>query len=111
MRRRLPEDAIQRAVFQHFAVRGAPSVFVFHPANGRYRRPVEAARLRGLGMRPGAPDVVASPLKTEGGRATGAQLQAIDDIHCRGEQAQFCHGLDHALAVLEGRGLLRGRTI
>ena len=53
------EDAIQRAVFEHLAAHGVHVVFAFHPANGGYRRPVEAARLKGLGVRPGVPDVVA----------------------------------------------------
>ena len=116
MRRRAPsEDAIQRAVFEHLAVRGAPGVFAFHPANGGYRRPVEAARLKALGVRPGVPDVIAIhhgqvfaiELKREGGRPTDAQLQAIEDIRAAGGHAQLCHGLDQALAVLEGWGLLR----
>src|SRR5262249_9938599 len=46
---KLDEEAIQRAVFEHLAVRGVPRLFAFHPANGGYRRPVEAARLKGLG--------------------------------------------------------------
>jgi len=88
----------------------------FHPANGGYRRPIEAARLKGLGVRPGMPDVIAFhrgqvcaiDLKREGGRATDAQLQAIEDIRAAGGHAQICQGLDCALAVLEGWGLLRG---
>jgi hypothetical protein len=93
-----------------------PGVFAFHPANGGYRRAVEAARLKGLGVCAGVPDVVAFhrgqvyaiELKREGGRATDAQLQAIEDIRAAGGHAQVCHGLDRALAVLEGWGLLRG---
>jgi VRR-NUC domain len=111
------EDAIQRAVFEHLAVRGVPRLFAFHPANGGYRLPVEAARLRGLGVRPGVPDLIAIhtagqvyaiELKREGGRATDAQLQAIEDIRAAGGHAQICQGLDDALAVLEEWGLLRG---
>jgi hypothetical protein len=98
---RLAEDLIQHAVFQHLALRGAPGVFAFHPANGGYRRPVEAARLKGLGVCPGVPAI---ELKAEGGRATDAQLQAIEGIRAAGGHAQICRGLDHALAVLEGRG-------
>ena len=106
------EDAIQRAVFEHLAVRGATGVFTFHPANGGYRRPVEAARLKGLGVRAGVPDlfaihrgqVYAIELKTEGGRATIAQLQAIEEIRAAGGRAQVCYRLDCALALLEGWG-------
>jgi hypothetical protein len=114
----LTEEAIQRAVFTHLAVRGARGVFAFHPANGGYRRPTEAARLKGLGVRPGVPDVVAVhrgqvyaiELKTEHGKATEGQLQAIEAIRAAGGHAQICHGLDRALAALERWGLLRGRA-
>jgi hypothetical protein len=99
-------------------MRGARGVFAFHPANGGYRRPVEAARLKGLGVRAGVPDIIALhrgqvyaiELKTEHGRATAEQLQAIEDIRAAGGHAQICQGLDRALAVLERWGLLRGRA-
>jgi hypothetical protein len=114
----LTEEAIQRAVFTHLRTRAAPDVFAFHPANGGYRRPVEAARLKGLGVRAGVPDVIAIhrgqvfaiELKAEHGRATDDQLHAIEDIRAAGGHAQICHGLDRALAALEGWGLLRGRA-
>jgi len=48
--RRRPEDAIQRAVVQHLRARAVPNVFAFHPANGGYRKPIEAAILKGLGV-------------------------------------------------------------
>jgi hypothetical protein len=44
IRRARPENAIQRAVFEHLRVRGAPNVFAFHPANGGYRKPMALAR-------------------------------------------------------------------
>ena len=50
---------MQRAVFEHIAVRGAPVSSPSIRQNGGFRRPVEAARLKGLGVRPGVPDVVA----------------------------------------------------
>ena len=117
-RNRLTEEAIQRTVFAHLRMRGASGVFAFHPANGGYRRPTEAARLKGLGVRAGVPDVIAIhrghvyalELKTEHGKATEGQLQAIEDIRAAGGHAQICHGLDRALAALEGWGLLRGRA-
>jgi hypothetical protein len=56
--RRRPEDAIQRAVFQHLRARGAPGLFAFHPPNGGYRRPVEAAILKGMGVVAGVPDII-----------------------------------------------------
>src|SRR6266566_1473429 len=80
--RRRPEDAIQRAVFQHLRARGAPGLFAFHPANGGYRKPVEAAIMKSLGVVAGVPDVIvihagrcyALEIKAPGGRATPKQL-------------------------------------
>ena len=80
-RRAQPEAAIQRAVFAHIRARGAPRVFAFHPANGGYRRPVEAKILQSLGVTSGVPDVIAVKdgrcfaleLKPEGGKLTEAQ--------------------------------------
>jgi hypothetical protein len=40
--------------------------------------------------------------------SSDAQLQAIEDLRAAGSHAQICHGLDQALAALEGWGLLRG---
>jgi hypothetical protein len=62
-----PEQQIQRAVFEHLAIRGAPAVFAFHPANGGWRTRVEAAILKAMGVRAGVPDVIA----IEGGRRNG----------------------------------------
>ena len=99
-------------MFEHLAVRGVPGAFAFHPANGAYRKPVEAARLKALGVRPGVPDVIviyrgktyAIELKAESGRATAAQLQAIEDIRAAGGNAQVCCGLDCAIATARRLG-------
>jgi hypothetical protein len=118
MRRARPEDQIQRAVFDHLRVRSAPNVFAFHPANGGWRSRVEAKILKGLGVRAGVPDVIAIKsgqvyaleLKAEDGKATDAQRQAIDELRAAGAHAEVAVGLDRALAVLEGWGLLRGQA-
>ena len=49
-----PEQQIQRAVFEHLAVRAASTVFAFHPANGGWRSRVEAAILKGSACEPGS---------------------------------------------------------
>src|SRR5215471_18733222 len=113
--RRRPEAAIQRAVFQHLRARGAPGVFAFHPANGGYRKPVEAAILKGLGVVAGVPDVFAVhngrcfalELKAEGGRVTDKQFETMDALREAGAFTCIAEGLDRALAVLESWGLLR----
>jgi hypothetical protein len=117
-RRARPEAAIQRAVFQHLRARGAPGVFAFHPANGGYRKPVEAAILKGLGVVAGVPDVIAihhgrvfaMEIKAEGGRATPKQLDVLAALREAGAFTAIAEGLDRALACLTAWGLLRGRA-
>jgi hypothetical protein len=117
-RRFRPEDQIQRAVFQHLRVRGVPHVFAFHAANGGYRKPIEAAIEKGLGVRAGVPDVIAIhqgrcyglELKAPGGRPTEAQLATIAAMEAAGAHCCVTEGLDRALAVLEAWGLLRGQA-
>jgi hypothetical protein len=117
-RRQPLEQAIQRAVFQHLRTRGAPGVFAFHPANGGYRKPVEAAIMKGLGVVAGVPDVFivhngrcfALELKAEGGRASDKQLATIAALREAGAFTCVAEGLDRALAVLTAWGLLKGKA-
>jgi hypothetical protein len=120
MRRRQasPEASLQRAVFQHLHARGAPGCFAFHVPNGGFRKPVEAAILKGIGVVAGVPDVVAIyqgrtyalELKADGGRATQKQLETIAAMEAAGAYTCIAEGLDRALAVLEAWGLLRGQV-
>jgi hypothetical protein len=117
-RRRSPEATIQSAVFAHLRARGAPGVFAFDPANGGYRKPIEAAILKGLGVVAGVPDVIAIregrcyalELKAEGGRATETQLATIAAMEAAGAYTAIAEGLAGAIACLEAWGLLRGCT-
>jgi hypothetical protein len=117
-RRARPEAAIQRAVFQHLRARSAPGVFAFHPANGGYRKPVEAAIMKGLGVVAGVPDVIvihagrcyALEIKASGGRATPKQLAAIAAMEAAGAYTCIAKNLDRALEVLERWQILRGRA-
>jgi hypothetical protein len=117
-RRQRPEDQIQRAVFQHLALRAAPGVFAFHPANGGRRSRVEAAILKGLGVRAGVPDVIAvkdgrtyaPELKALGGRLTEAQYAAHAALRTAGVAVATTYGLDAALVQLEQWSLLLGRV-
>ena len=118
MRKRRAEQAIQKAVFAHLRQRGAPGVFAMHIPNGGYRRPVEAAILKSLGVVAGAPDIIAIhkgrcyclELKAEGGRATEKQLTTLAAMEAAGAYTCIAEGLDRALAVLEQWQLLRGRA-
>jgi hypothetical protein len=117
MKRARPEQQIQKCVFQHLRARGAPGVFAFHPANGGYRKPVEAAIMKGLGVVAGVPDVIAIhegrcyalEIKAPGNRATPKQLEAIAAMEAAGAFTCIAEGLDRALACLESWGLVLGR--
>jgi hypothetical protein len=94
-------------------------MFAFHPANGGYRKPVEAAILKSLGVVAGVPDVFAVhngrcfalELKAEGGRVTDKQFETMDALREAGAFTCVAEGLDRALAVLESWGLLRRAII
>ena len=53
-----PEQQIHRAVVQHLRQRGAPGLVFLHPANGGFRRRIEARIFSGLGVRAGAADLL-----------------------------------------------------
>jgi hypothetical protein len=94
-------------VFQHLAVRSAPGVFAFHPANGGYRSPIEAAILRGLGMRRGVPDAIAIrdgrvyglELKAAGGRLSPSQREAHAAVCAAGATVAVAVGSSISLIV------------
>lgn len=112
------EQEIQRAVFKHLDQRGAPNVFAFHPANGGYRRRVEAAILKGTGVKSGVPDVIAIKsgqtfgleLKAERGRISESQVKVLQALQSAGATVAVAYSLDEALAFLEKWGLLRGKA-
>jgi hypothetical protein len=110
------EAQIQRAVLDHLRIRGVPDLFFLHIPNGGLRLRSEAARLKGLGTRAGAPDlllvhegrVYGLELKAPGGRVTAAQLETLSAMEAAGACTGVAEGLDQALAVLEQWRLLRG---
>ena len=114
--RHRPEQDIQRAVFEHLAIRGVPGMFAFHPANGGWRSPIEAKVLKGMGVKAGVPDIIAIKngrcfaleLKTDSGRLTPAQIGVHESLITAGAEVATAHGLDDAISWLEYWGLLRG---
>lgn len=117
-RRASPEQAIQRAVVQHLRARGARGLVFTHVPNGGYRKPIEAAIFKGIGVRAGVSDLLlwhggksfALELKAPGGRPTETQLEFLSDMEKAGAFTCLCEGLDPALRVLEAWGLLMGRA-
>ena len=77
---------------QHLRQRGVPDLVFLHPANGGFRRPIEAKIFSGLGVRAGASDLLlwhdgksfALELKALGGRATELQLAFLSDMERAG---------------------------
>jgi hypothetical protein len=69
--RNRPEQQLQRAVFEHLALRGARDAFCFHPPNGGWRSRIEASIMKGLGVCAGIPDIIA----VKGGCAYGLELK------------------------------------
>jgi hypothetical protein len=83
------EQQIQRAVFEHLAIRGAPAMFAFHPANGGWRSRVEAAILKGVGVRAGVPDIIA----IKGGRCYALELKASGGVRVRLHRERASHNV------------------
>jgi len=114
----ISEAQIQRTIFSHLRQRGAAGAFFSHPFSGGFRRPKEAAIYKGLGAIAGLPDVMilhqgklyCVELKVEDGRLSEAQEHVLIKLRDAGAIATHTHGLDQALRVLEGWGLLRGRS-
>jgi hypothetical protein len=112
MHRRRPEQAAQRAIFQHIAARGVPNLFAFHPWSGGYRSPIEARVMSGAGVRSGLPDVVlihngkvlGLELKAPGGKLSPAQTSAHRQLRAAGCEVATAVDLDEALACLESWG-------
>lgn len=110
------EDEEQRTVVHWLQIHG---ILFAHVPNGGYRRRVEAAIFRGLGVQPGVPDLLifdpppkaparrgaALEMKRQkGGRATPAQLAWLAALAERGWLTAICRGAEEAIAQLEAWG-------
>jgi hypothetical protein len=109
---------MQRAVLEHLRLRGPRTAYWFHVANGGARAPIEAAILKGLGVRAGVPDLIiihdgktyGLELKADGNKPTKLQIEAQDAMRTAGAEIAVAVGLDAALQQLEQWQLLRGRV-
>jgi hypothetical protein len=118
MRRARPEQTIQRSVLAHIAERAVDHMYAFAVEGGGFRRPVEAAILKGLGIVPGIPDLIiihegrcfALELKADGGRLSEVQKASHAALRHAGATVAVAHGLDAAIRQLEEWNLLRGRV-
>jgi hypothetical protein len=117
-RRAQPEAQLQRAIVQHYRARATPGTFMFAVPNGGARSPIEAAIMKATGTVAGVPDTIwirdgkvyGLEIKTEAGKPTRAQLDTIAAMEAAGAYCCIAYGLDRCLQVLEGWGLLKGRS-
>lgn len=123
MKRKRPEDDLQRTVFKHLRTRGARDMVAFHVPNGGQRSRIEASILKGLGVEPGIPDVfVLQPgppgfckvttleLKSPSGRISPEQCNMLAALGAIGADTHISADIDHAITVLEACGALRGKA-
>lgn len=119
VRRRHDEDDLQRAVVKFLRWSLPDNATFFHIPNGGQRHKRAAARLVGLGVRAGMPDlaIIADgrplfiELKADAGRVSPAQMQmAMKLIYC-GAEVLVCRSVEDVEHALSEAGVcLRGRV-
>jgi hypothetical protein len=113
-----PEQQLQKTVCEHLTVRGHHDLYWWHHPAGGYRSPVEAAIFKGIGAKPGLPDLFllrqgklyGLELKPEGGRLSPTQSTAHVLLRQAGATINTAVGIDAAIRQLETWGLLKGRA-
>jgi hypothetical protein len=117
-RRRSPEAQIHRAVVAHLRLRAKPDVLWLHVPNGERRDKITGAKLKRMGVLPGAADLLfwhqgnsfALELKSPRGRPSEAQLDFLARFNDAGGHTAVAEEIDRALGCLEAWGLLRGHA-
>lgn len=115
-----PEQVIHEAVVLHLTMRAASGVAWWHTPNGEARSPVDGAKLKRMGVKPGVADIVglvpaprggltffALEIKGPQGRLTKEQRAFLDLVGDGGGCSGWAASLDDALAMLEEWGVLR----
>lgn len=113
-RRAHPEDDVQRAVVKYWQVRYPETwALTWHTPNGLASRTrALAAIFKGLGVKPGIPDLVciarrgpytglALELKAKGGRASATQDDWIEAFRSEHWYACVAYDVDEALAAID----------
>lgn len=108
MKRRRPEQALQREVVRYLALVLDRSVFFFHPANGGYRTPIEASMFVAMGVVAGVPDLIlvhkgqtyGIELKAEGGRLTDIQRETHGRMRKAGTKIAIAKSLDEVIGLV-----------
>lgn len=112
---RASEEAIHRAVVELLQRACLPGVDWTHMPSGEARGPGVGGKLKGMGVKPGWPDLIlvkggvlhGLELKTEDGRVSPAQRAAHEALAAAGAHVTVAHGLDAAVAALKAWGMVR----
>lgn len=112
-RRNREEDALQASAYEYLCRALPAGSFAFHPANGGFRLPTEAKRLKCFGVLPGAADLLivhrrclyAIELKSPKGVVSYAQLDFETLCHRAGVPYAICRSLDQVEAALREWGV------
>jgi len=96
------EDDLQRQVCKFLDVALPPDATYFSIPNGGKRHPREAARMSGLGLRPGVPDLCIVfrsrafflELKTASGRQSVQQRHMANTLHYCGAHVMLCRSIE-----------------
>ena len=114
MTRSQDEFRLQVAVVQHLRLCAPAGCYFTALPFGEYRSPRTGARLKAAGVRAGAPDILilyqgralGLELKAAKGRQNDAQRLTERDWIRAGGDYRVATGIDEALAVLRGWGIL-----
>lgn len=114
-----PEDVLQMQVARFLQI-AAPALCWFHPANGGYRNPREAKKLKDMGVKPGVadlalilPDARAAFIELKVGKNKQTDTQKDFQAECEriGAPYAVCRSLDEVETTLRGWGVpLRARS-
>jgi hypothetical protein len=107
------EDDLQRDIFQFLRVALPPNAIAYHVANGGLRSKRQAARLVGLGVVAGIPDIgiiwsgTACFIELKAGRGvvSAAQRETMKKLHYCGASVAVCRSVDEVDTFLRQVGM------
>jgi hypothetical protein len=108
MRRRRPEQALQKAVMSFLDVALPTDAYAFAVPNGGARSPVEASIFKGQGVKAGVPDIaiihrgryIGIELKASAGKLSDAQETMHTRLVLAGAVVATCRSLDEVAGFL-----------
>jgi hypothetical protein len=113
-RRQQPERQLQAALIEHLQWRAPPDVWWCHyPAGGRRSR-ITGAILKGMGAKPGVPDILllargrlfGLELKAERGRLSVVQAVMHAEMRKAGAVIGVAGSVDEAIELLRAWGIM-----